>query len=174
VNHHALIAIAPLLDAKRFGNPEWERPGRDSYWGNSLKLLPGEVALLVDHDDERQIGVVRALYELAWTDGRWVVADAVVTDPPSWLRKGTPASLSRYNTHVTRSAEGAERVTSAFVNEVSVLPPGVKPAEPRAQVVHLEAEPIAHRHQPEPEGEVIYGNGQLIRRYYDNVKITIR
>lgn len=163
MNYDALIAIAPLLDSTRFQNPEWERPGRDSYWGGSLQLLPREVPLTVNHEKHRQIGVVRSLFELDWSDGRWVVADANVTDPPEWLRKGTPASLSRYNAHTTRTAEGAERVTSAFVGEVSVLSPGVAPAEPRAQVVHLEAEPVTRRHHAQPGG-VTYGYGQLLIR----------
>ena len=164
MTYDALIAIAPLLDAKRFRNPEWERPGRDSYWGGSLKLLPREIPLLVNHEDNRQIGVVRSLFELDWSDGKWVVADANVTDPPEWLRRGTPASLSRINVHATPTAEGAERVTSAYIKEVSLLSPGVKPAEPLAQIVPLKAEPVARRHQAQPQGEVTYGHGQLLIR----------
>jgi hypothetical protein len=42
------------------------------------------------------------------------------------------------------SVKGAERVGSAFVGEVSVLPPGVEPAEPLARVMVME------RSRPEP------------------------
>jgi hypothetical protein len=37
------------------------RPGRDLYQRGSLRFLPGQetVPLLVDHDDDREIGIVR-------------------------------------------------------------------------------------------------------------------
>lgn len=148
MSYEALVAIAPLLDATRFGSPEWERPGRDSYWGNSLQLLPGEgVPLLIDHDDARRIGTVHALYELDVGGGKWVTASATVTDPPAWLRKNTPASFRRHDTYTVESVKGAQRVGAAFVGEVSVLPPGVEPAEPLARVVCLE------REKPKPHTE---------------------
>ena len=146
MSYDATIAIAPLLDATRFGNPEWEREGRDSYWGGSLTLLHREgVPLLVDHEDNRQIGTVHALYELETDGGRWVCASATITKSPAWLRKGTPASFRRHDVHTVESAKGAERVGAAFVGEVSVLPPGVEPAEPLARVLLLERTPPAAR-----------------------------
>lgn len=157
MSYDALVAIAPLLDAKRFRNPEWEKPGRDSYWGGSLQLLPREVALLVNHEKHRQIGVVRALFELDWTDGKWVVADATVTDPPEWLKRGTPASYGRHNVHANPTAEGAERVTRAFVSEVSVLSPGVEPAEPLARVITF-----APAEQPKAPPSLTPDRGEVI------------
>lgn len=49
------------------------------------------------------------------------------------------------------------RVTSAIVREVSVLSPGVNPAEPLARVVCLT------RERAEPEDEIIYGGPLLVR-----------
>ena len=39
------------------------RPGRDLYQRGSLRFLPGQetVPLLVDHDDDREIGIVHEL-----------------------------------------------------------------------------------------------------------------
>jgi hypothetical protein len=51
----------------------------------------------------------------------------------------------------------AQRIAGAIVGEVSVLPPGVDPAEPCAEV-------LLYRHAEEPaDGEIIWG-GPTLRR----------
>jgi hypothetical protein len=52
----------------------------------------------------------------------------------------------------------AKRVVSAFVSEVSVLPPGVEPAEPLAEVLWIGEPEVA-------AGDVFYGDGTMITRY---------
>jgi len=178
MSHEALITIAPLLDARRFRDPEWERPDRDSYWGGSLTLLRREgVPLLIDHDDARRIGTVHALYELEVGGSKWVTASATVTDPPAWLRKHTPASFRRHDAYTVESVKGAQRVGAAFVGEVSVLPPGVEPAEPLARVITFapakEPKPAA-RHPAKPKGAVTYGSGQLLIRPNIGTVLSVR
>ena len=117
----AIIKLAPVITAATWRNPEWERPGRDVYWSGSLVLLPRrEVPLLVDHDDDRQVGVVRELSVLDWVDTKWIVAHVTINDPPGWLRNGTAASFERYDLHAPPMGEGSKRVAHAFVTEVSV------------------------------------------------------
>lgn len=86
-------------------------------------------------------------------DGPWVVAIAEVTERPSWLKRGTPASFEaicpRY------CSFGNPILRSGLVTEVSVLSPGVEPAEPLAQVLYVK--PV----EPKPAArvQVIYGDG---------------
>lgn len=103
------------------------------------------------------------------TTGPWLVARAVVTDPPSWLARSTPASLSQKI--LERSSFYAGLIRHALLDEVSLLSPGVKPAEPLAKVVLLEraekpsvpaARPTsapARATRSVAGGEVFYGAG---------------
>jgi hypothetical protein len=138
MTHDATIFIAPILDGERWKKPQWMRPGRKLYWPSSLTLLPTKEPrpLLVNHDEGRQIGVVRKLWRMDWPGGAWIAADCTVTEPPRWLGRGTPASFGHYNVHVSDPGESPEMVTSAFVSEVSVLI-GDEPAEPLARVLSL-------------------------------------
>jgi len=82
-----------------------------------------------------------------------------------------------------RTFTEAELIARAIVDEVSLLSPGARPAEPCAQVVLLErqASPAALTPSARAAGEyrlrpgetVIYGNGQLLRRRYPTT-ITVR
>ena len=68
--------------------------------------------------------------------------DARSTTYPSWCKKGTRASYG-YATLRETPIGGWTRLNRALVTEVSVLPPGVEPREPRAQVLLLERAPTA-------------------------------
>lgn len=119
------------------------------YDHNSLTFLPHRtnVPLLINHDAERPIGVVRELMRFEDTDGPWLVAVATVTDRPEWLKRGTRASfgckLARYS-----SFERHDVMRKGYVTEVSVLTVGHEPLEPGARVLTLRenANPIL----PEP------------------------
>ncbi len=141
------------------GRPHWTRPGRTFYWAGALKLIPDRpTPLVVDHNMERQVGVVDRLFQMDWTDGPWICASATVTDPPCWLRRhDTKASFGRWNAHSTTHDDGWERVTSALVKEVSLLI-SLEPAEPLACVMSLREK------APAPVGDVAYGDGSVIRR----------
>jgi hypothetical protein len=172
VNYDALIKFAPVFTHERFNDVTWARPGRRMYERGALEFMPGwdSIPLIVDHDDEREIGVVHRFGAIDWVDGPWLYAVATVTDPPSWLKRGTRASFESRpfdQRDVIIREHRAEVVARAFVSEVSVLSPSVKPAEPLAEVLSLRA--------AEPAGEVIYHtSGVLVRRYYANAVVGIR
>lgn len=178
MSHTALIKFAPVYTAERYKNPEWERPGRDFYWPGSLKLIPDvETPLLVNHDESRQVGVVRSLSEFDDTDGRWISAHVTVTDPPCWLDKRTAASFGRITVHAPPMGEDAHRVTRALVKEVSILSPDRRPREPLARVLWI-GKPESPAAVPATSdrsvaGEVIYGDGTLVRRYYENAVLAV-
>jgi hypothetical protein len=163
----ALIRVAPIETLERHNDPAWTRPGRTVY--NRLRFLPAcpTVPLLVDHDDQHQIGYVRELVRIEDTTGPWIFGRAVVTSPPAWLKRGTPASLG--SKILSRSSFHHDVVRDAIVDEISILSAAKQPAEPLAQVTLLErvdpaSSPAVRPSSPgRAAGEVIYG-GQLIRR----------
>ncbi len=140
MSHKACIRFAPVLTLDRLN--DGVRPGRKLYERGGLRFLPGrsQVPLLVNHDDDREIGFVHDLAVWEDTDGPWFVARATVTDPPAWLKRGVKASfgfspLGRSET--MRELHGVDVVRRGLVNEVSVLV-GEQPAEPLAQVLLVE------------------------------------
>ena len=40
MSHNILVKLAPILDADRWDDPTWTRPGRTLYWPHSLRLRP--------------------------------------------------------------------------------------------------------------------------------------
>jgi hypothetical protein len=140
MSHEAIVKFAPVWLADRFDDPTWNRPGRTLYQRGAFQFLPGKstVPLLVDHDDDREVGTVHELFELDWIDGPWIAARATVTDPPVWLKRGETKASFGSKTYDRREIDirgtSADIVAKAFVEEVSVLSPSVKPAEPRAEV----------------------------------------
>jgi hypothetical protein len=56
-----LVRFAPVATAERVNDPKYQGTGRTLY--NRLELLPGQATapLVVNHDLEREIGVVRSL-----------------------------------------------------------------------------------------------------------------
>ena len=66
-------------------------------------------------------------------------------------------------------------VRDAAVNEVSVLRPGLTPAEPGASVVLLErSSPPAVSSDLAAGEEIIHMGGRPIVRYFDNAVIEVR
>jgi hypothetical protein len=99
-----------------------------------MDLLPG-APVLVDHDDERRVGLVRELRRLDdYAFGRSLMALCEIDDPPPWLRQDTAASFAFVTLH-RQAYNGWEIVRRGLVREVSVLSPSVKPAEPLARVL---------------------------------------
>ena len=141
----------------------WAKPGRTLYDHASLSFFPGKtsVPLLVNHDENREIGLVRELMRFEDTDGPWLVAVATLTDRPDWLKRGVRASfgfkLARY------SSFDHDVLRKGYLTEVSVLTAGHEPLEPGARVLTL------HRSEA---GEVFWG-GPTLHRYFDT-RITVR
>jgi hypothetical protein len=174
VTHSAVIKFAPIWTFERHNDPVWNRAGRTLYEAGSLKFLPSvtEVPLIVDHDEEREIGVVHELSRIEWSDGPWICARASIYDAPAWLQQyKTKASFSHRNLS-TRTYTECELVARALVDEVSVLSPSVKPVEPLAEVLLLErAAPPAARaaaaygeYRLKPGESWIPSTGVLVRK----------
>lgn len=164
MNYTTLIRFAPLVTLERLNDPLWRRPGRTAFDHGALSFFPGKtsVPLLVNHDPEREIGVVRELTRFMDTDGPWLAALCTVTDKPEWLKRGTRASFG-YKCGRTSTFD-RDVLRKGWVTEVSVLTAGHEPLEPGARVLTLreDANPIL---PVAPAGAtVIAGNGQIIRR----------
>jgi len=174
MSHKAFIAFARAydsdwLDRQPFGSGQ-------VFMRHGVRWLPSKtsVPLVCDHDMNRMVGEVTDIHVWPWVDGsgsgRWLVAECTVTDPPSWLRRGTGASwcYRKLNEYETWREHKWSVVTSALIDEVTVCSPTHKPMEPGASVLTFErssrpaaAPPAAAGRAA--EGEVIYG-GQIIRR----------
>ena len=163
----SLIKFAPLTTLERVNDPRWSRPGRTMYDAGALTLLPGRpsVPVLVNHDKTRVIGAVTSLTRFEDVDGPWLAALAQITDRPPWLERGCRCSFG-YGPAGTGQFAGCEILRRGVVTEVSVLSPGVEPAEPLAQVltihptetpkpaptvIHRSLAPAARRITPEDE-----------------------
>jgi hypothetical protein len=131
----AFLKFGRLYDPALVAGKEGE--GRTLYDRKSMLTLEREIPVVVDHDLDQRIGVVRWIDELPDTDGSWYAALTEITHPPPWLKRGTrvsfcsrPFQRSEYN--------GWQIVRRAILEELSVLSPGVRPVEPCAQVLRLE------------------------------------
>lgn len=167
----ALVKIAQLATADVLLNHESVPAGRELYCPGALQLKPGGAPVLVNHEDHRKIGRVLALYEFDDTDGRWCVARCAIDEPPEWLCRGSSASMAWAALGTGQEMpSGWTRFTGGLVTEVSLLPPGVRPAEPRAKVVLLRTEeerassPAAVSTSDRAvAGEVILGGHRIVR-----------
>jgi hypothetical protein len=159
VTYSALIKLGRIVTADVMPKIiAGEQPADQFYATGALRLMPGTVPVVVDHEMHRSVGQVIELFEADDTDGRWVWARTAVTDRPAWLSRGTRCSFGRYNAHVSQFGW----THRAFVQEVSLLRDLV-PKEPRAHVATLyrSDEPVIER--DDPVVEVFYG-GDVIRR----------
>jgi hypothetical protein len=89
------VQIAPTATLERMNDPAWNHAGRTLYDSGSLTLLPRKtgVPLLIDHDEARQVGLVKRLYRIEEADGPWLCAAARVTAPPGWLTRTASTCL---------------------------------------------------------------------------------
>jgi hypothetical protein len=161
----ACIQFAPVFTAERMA--EGAR-ATDLYQRGSLRFLPSQssVPLLIDHDKDREVGVVREIVEWENTDGPWFIARATVTHRPEWLKAfRTKASFGYANVERQEIGDWG-RVLRALVTEVSLLSPAAKPAEPLAQVVLVERskDSPAAVDTSSSAGENLSSPGVLIRR----------
>jgi hypothetical protein len=164
LTHTALIKVAPLVTPDAFHDPASVPAGRTLYQRGGLELMP-RAPLVIDHDCGREIGQVRQLAEFRDTDGLWLAAHCTVANPPEWLKVGTRASFS-FGLLSDQRVGDWRRVLRALVSEVSVLSPGIEPAEPRAKVMLLE------RH--EPAGGIHVKHGQRIVRHGIGKVLAVR
>jgi hypothetical protein len=107
MTYEALLKVAPILTLERYNDPRWNRPGRSMYEPGSLRFAPAvsSVPLLVDHRDDREVGVVHELFRAEWVDGPWVCARATVSDPPAWLKKYDTKVSVGFHSYSRRAAD---------------------------------------------------------------------
>lgn len=150
----ALLKVAPVYSSKLVLDPALRRETRTLY--GSLEQLPDqELPLLANHDPGKRIGTVRKMFRHPDVDGDWHAALVDVDDPPpTWLKVGTPVSF-KFVTLSRTTAGGCETITRGLMLEVSVLSPGVEPAEPRARVATLERSSSPASGSPPAGGTVI-------------------
>lgn len=147
------------------------RGGRVLY--DQLSLCPGgEWPVLIDHNDAQPIGRVREIFRMEDTQPfeLWHAALCDIDDPPpSWLKVGNPVSFA-FSTLHRWEHNGWQIIRRGLVNEVSILSPGVAPAESLARVCTLSRQsqdsPLAVGPRNPPKaaagGELIVGG--IIRR----------
>lgn len=179
----ATIRIAPLLSKEVLASPlEFRRLDRVYYQRNGFRLDVG-APVLVDHDVNRKIGVVRELVEWDDIDGEWLVARCKIIDPPCWLKaKRTKASFEVYHDKdkpPRKRGELLELRGDLLVTEVSILSPNVKPADPDAGVVllrEMEDPPAVVRQSSSPiaGGVILPRGGDRILQRPSSMIIGIR
>jgi hypothetical protein len=159
----ALIRVAPsatgnllLSDARR----------EDRIVFDTMKLNPNRVdwPVLVDHDPDQVVGQVLDLFRMDDVPpfDQWLTVRCQITEPPAWLKKSTPASFGYFP--VQRSqVNGWEIVRRGYVNEVSVLSPGTRPAEDLARVCLLRDDDLGGYDRQ--AGDVVINGGATITRY---------
>jgi hypothetical protein len=132
--------------------------GSNRYQRGSMRILPGRtepIPVVVDHDLERQIGVVDELVEWDDGDGFWLAARCSI-NRDDWPRVGTGASAG-YRTLRRQQIGAGERILDAILEEVTVTA-SMTPVNPGAKVILVrDLEPAT--------GEVVHENHRrLIRR----------
>ena len=168
----ATVKFAPLLSVERVSDPEWQDADRTMVTEQTFRFphKKTSVPLLLDHDPDCEIGLVRSWFRLKWLDGEWLAANAELHAPPlPLLERGARVSygfkpLSR-RAPVIGGPEG-QVLSDAILTEITVCALQT-PLEPLAEVLSVrerEPEPIAHRAKAEEEITHGYGHGQLLRR----------
>ena len=118
----------------------------EMYARDALHPTPGseltDVPVRVDHIKEASVGRVTGLRVdtcVGGPSGTWQYVHVTIDDPPGWLRKGTPVSISRacYQSRTPWDADWL-LVQKAILTEVSLLSPGKTPAHPSACVEWME------------------------------------
>jgi hypothetical protein len=172
VSQLALVKLARIYDSQPVQDADWVPAEKTLFQRGAFYVLP-TAKLLINHDRTREIGSVLELLELPDTDGNWLAARCRVDAPPSWLRQGTKASFA-WATAQSQQIGDWTRILRGVLNEVSLLAPGVAPAESRAKVVLLRAAPAESTPLPaaglhsdrSAVGEVInHQPGERIVRY---------
>ena len=138
-----LIRLCRIATSRELLDPELARD--EMYDTGAFRLYaPGDdpfaphvPPLLVDHGRGRQGQPIGRVLELFADDdpagGRWHFVRAEVDDAPSWLQTNTACSFA-HSVLRKQKMPGWDLVRDALLTEVSVLSPGVEPADQRARV----------------------------------------
>jgi hypothetical protein len=138
----AIVRFTPAYDTRAFDDAgPGVRPEMVVSEGALNKLKFSEpTPVVIDHDDERVVGHV----EVAWVAEdvdygtrvrKWHFASCELNEKPSWLERGGGVSWSYHPLHdYTAWGTDTKVLTSCVLREISLLSPGVRPAEPLARV----------------------------------------
>ena len=178
------IRVAQIISERGDAYYEAFSPEAFKGWGQY------EIPILINHDGSQQAGKVTAVA----AHGDWWRASFMLDGPYAnraadlieRCGKVSPGFDPVDKDHhlavpITPHHTPIHWHTRAKLNEISILTPGVMAWYVGAKVTRAyrprpstPRQPLNARQATEPEGEVIYGDGTLIRRYYDNAQITIR
>jgi hypothetical protein len=179
----ALLRFAPVFTPLMVDEPKLVR----EYMVERGAIVPMSLSeptpVIVNHDEDRQIGTVRtfAIYDDVISGklcAPYYFAHVDITEPTA-MRRGDGVSWG-YNPLRTMELAGTRLIRSALIREVSVLTPAVKPAEVFAKVVWVgeletpkpKASPAAGRSSDRavagevfhsPPGQVLIRPGRLVR-----------
>lgn len=171
VSVSALLRFAPVFDPRIIDDPRLARQTMVQRGALETIKRDQEIPVVVDHDMSRRIGTVREIFVAPDVTGgvvrEWHFASCELSDPPGWLKRNGGVSWAWIPLQ-EQDVNGTTRLLRGLIDEISVLTPSAKPAEPCARVAWVGEEPSA------PREEVIYHPpGQLVRRYYETA-ITVR
>ena len=137
----AILRAAPIATNTESMEPEavthFEMYARDALHPRPGRELT-DIPVRVDHRKDVSVGRVTALRAdtcVGGPRGTWQYVHVEISDPPPWLREGTPVSISRaaYSSRTPWDADWL-LVQKAILSEVSILSPGQEPAHPAACV----------------------------------------
>ena len=128
----AILRAAPIATNAESMEPEgvmhFEMYARDALHPHPGRELT-DIPVRIDHDkDVSPVGRVTGLRADTCVDGprgMWHYVHVEISDPPPWLCKGTPVSISRaaYRSRTPWDANWL-LVQKAILTEVSILSPG--------------------------------------------------
>jgi hypothetical protein len=174
VSRPALLRFAPVFDARIVDDPKLARSVMVEGAGALDRVSRHEpLPVLVDHD--REVGRVRDIFAAPHTDGRrWLFASVELDECPTWLKRDGGVSWS-YRVLFDQDVRGTQRLLRAIIDEVTLVSPGFVPVEPLARVAWVgEPEPSpAATADRAAGGEVLYGDGKLVRRYFPNAVVAV-
>jgi hypothetical protein len=134
----ALLRLCRVYDLREIAADN-ETP-RTYYETNALYPHPSGVEVWVDHDGDQVIGRVSSQFIAEdYVDGcgmrRWHMAE-ITGDLPGWVKRGVGVSIGTKGQH-SYNLGAVTIMGRGILEEVSVLGPGMTPANPGAQVAYV-------------------------------------
>ena len=158
-----------------------------SFQGYSRRPVP----VLINHDPDLHIGYVDLVMQRdGWHEASFRLDRSLLRDEAAeFVRVGMPVSVGCRS--VTQERDGNNlRHRACILEEISIVGPDLRPGYKGAEIIR--SMPFTERTKTEPPkraqtalplagvssdhdaaGEVIYGNGKTITRYFDNAIVAV-
>ena len=147
----AVLRFTPVFDPRIIEVPGLARDLMVQRGAIEKIRLDEPTPVVINHDMDRQVGTVREIYTAPSVDGGhvrdWFYASCEITDPPGWLKVNGGVSWS-YRTLQRQDVNGTERLLRALIDEISILTPSTRPAEPLARGCSSSPQPRRRRSRP--------------------------